>query len=270
MKKNLFSVVMISAFTAMSALNICANDVNQIEDYASVEHAANSGAEVLDSLETGLFFWDESASTRLPIFQSPVSYDTKNVSGNILKFLGGVTNFIPLVKDIGERRKMLDNVFAEELITDIGLLAKAGNMKSEQLILKGNHAALVIPTVETMGAKFIFNVDDADLGTPLSTVFDDVVLHPEHLRCIQLKSKHDSGFRSFPKGLNFTAFEKTIVSKKKGGRQVDVQQKVINEKCIEMTLVEQLEPGEYCFFYTTPDINLFGGQPLYVFDFSVQ
>lgn len=231
-----------------------------------------SGKEETSSSPCGIFLLDQANDPVQQLECKNVAYDKNNISATLMAIIkpilivGGDIMEIPKVR---EWITKLDNMFVTpDCIFGITALMANGNIKSERLLIQGEHSSVVIPQSITTSQSFRFCLDGTPSDDVVTNYFKEMAKQPENVKCIRLKSKK-GGYRSFPKGLKLEAFGATIVKNKKGGKLVDFEVTAHDGDNYEVKFTEPIEKGDYCFICNDPNKDLFQGQ-LLVYDFTVE
>lgn len=259
------------------------------QDLASVQNVANTTSglqstgfslipvstpekEEMSSSPCGIFLLDQANEPVQQLEYKNVAYDKYNISATLMALIkpilivGGDIMEIPKVSELIVK---LNNMFVgSDYILGITALMANGNIKSERLLIQGEHSSVVIPQSMTNSQSFRFCLDGSPSDDMVTNYFKEMAKQPENVKCIRLKSKK-GGYRSFPKGLKLEAFGATILKNKKGGKLVDFEVAAHEGVNYVVKFNEPLEKGDYCFICNDPNKDLFQGQ-LLVYDFTVE
>lgn len=152
-----------------------------------------------------------------------------------------------------------------------GSLLATGAVKSEKLVLRGAYARVVLTGENGTHPifRFYFPKKSRDsFQTSSDSWFSswmNDIQSPNEFQCIKMKQKKTK--RTLPAGLKFTIGGFTSSTANKD--IIDFQMKEINNNTFEVSFPNEIEKGEYCFFYKNMD-NKWFGEHICAFDFSVQ
>ena len=278
MKKFMSTITMLVFVATMGA-----QDLESVQNiFTNVSDGSSTGfslipmpteeKEEMPSSPCGIFLLNPANEPIQQLECKNVAYDKNNISATLIALIkpilmvGGDIMEIPKVR---EWMAKLDNMFVgSEYILGITALMANGDIKSERLLIQGEHSSVVIPQSMVINQSFRFCLDGTPSDDVFANYFMEMAKQPENVKCIRLKSKK-GGYRSFPKGLKLEAFGATIVKNKKGGKLVDFKVTTNESDNYEVKFTEPLEKGDYCFICNDPDKDLFQGQ-LLVYDFTVE
>lgn len=142
----------------------------------------------------------------------------------------------------------------------------------QKLVLPGAKAKATTSTQPVF--RFYFDNEEKQDFSPEAGNWYEMVMNniqsPNEFQLVKLtvKTKKKSAKRTFPEKMSYTVmgFEGSNSGKRE---MVDFEIKAINNNVFEVTFMQPLEPGEYCFFYKSGLNNKYFQVAPFGFDFSV-
>lgn len=142
----------------------------------------------------------------------------------------------------------------------------------QKLVLPGEKAKVTTSTQPVF--RFYFDNEEKQDFSPEAGNWYEMVMNniqsPNEFQLVKLtvKTKKKGAKRTFPEKMSYTVmgFEGSNSGKRE---MVDFEIKAINNNVFEVTFMQPLEPGEYCFFYKSGLNNKYFQVAPFGFDFSV-
>ena len=142
----------------------------------------------------------------------------------------------------------------------------------QKLVLPGAKAKVTTSTQPVF--RFYFDNEEKQDFSPEAGNWYEMVMNniqsPNEFQLVKLtvKTKKKGAKRTFPEKMSYTVmgFEGSNSGKRE---MVDFEIKAINNNVFEVTFMQPLEPGEYCFFYKSGLNNKYFQVAPFGFDFSV-